>query len=68
MEKIILSQQCPALKEACWNVHVDVLPAREVFELYEIKWRYVDHDRMSEDEKLLIRHLTANYGHGVMCV
>jgi hypothetical protein len=66
VDKITLSQQCPALKEVCWNFHIDVLPDQDAFELYQSKWDYIDLGRMGEDEKTLVRRLAEKYGNGMV--
>ncbi|WP_343289868.1 hypothetical protein [Ferranicluibacter rubi] len=42
------------------------IDADEVFALYERNWRFVDRDRLSDKEALLIRELTDIFGHGRM--
>lgn len=57
MDCIILSKCCPALKEVCWNFHVDELSPEDLFELYEIKWKYINHEDMCAKERALIKDL-----------
>lgn len=46
----------------------DEITAEEAFSLYESNWRFVEQDRLDQDERELIDCLVATYGNGLMNV
>lgn len=59
----------PQLRELAWQLHgLDRLPAQDALALYERNWRYVDHARMTPEEKALVKALVTGYGKGVLLV
>jgi hypothetical protein len=65
----IVPAQFPELKTLVWNRDpARPIAAEEVFALYERNWRFVDAQNLTDDEKLLIKELTDEFGHGRMLV
>lgn len=61
--------QYPQLALIAWSRHPDdEITADEAFGLYESNWRFVDQDRLGQDERDLIEVLTKTYGNGLMNV
>lgn len=56
------------LATLCWNRRDRFIAAKEVFQIYERNWRFVDTRRMKRAERELIERLTARYGNGVLNV
>ena len=56
----------PEPKLLVWN-RDPLLPihAEEILEIYERNWRFVDFDRLSQQEAALIERLKRRYGRGV---
>lgn len=58
---------CPQLKLIAWNRRpTDMLDGEEALALHERNWRYIEQDELQADERRLIEHLVAKYGHGVL--
>ena len=61
--------QYPQLSLIAWSRQPgDEITAEEAFSLYESNWRFVEHDRLDQDERELIESLTETYGNGLMNV
>jgi hypothetical protein len=59
----------PQLHALCWNRPADtVVDGHDALALYERNWRFVDRDRLTEQEKQLIDQLVERYGKGVLNV
>lgn len=61
----IIPAKFPELNKLVWNRD----PRRpmaddEVFALYERNWRFVDRERLTEEETRLLMELGNKYGHG----
>lgn len=68
-DRMIVPADFPELKALAWNRDpAREIPAREAFALYERNWRFVDRDRLSEDETHLIEELAHAFGHGRLLV
>ncbi|NKL25201.1 hypothetical protein GFM07_41535 [Rhizobium leguminosarum bv. viciae] len=64
---MITPTEFPELATLVWNRDpARPIAADEVFALYERNWRFVDQDHLTEKERLLIRELVDEYGHGHM--
>lgn len=64
---MIVPAEFPQLQALLWNRDaVRPISAEEAFALYERNWRFVDQARLTEREKLLIRNLADEFGHGVL--
>ena len=63
----IIPAQFPELRNLVWNRDpARPIDADDVFALYERNWRFIDRERLSDEEALLIRELTETFGHGHM--
>ena len=60
--------QWPMLKDLAWNRHDSWLPAEEALRIYERNWRFVDVDKLDNEEAELIHRLQEHYGNGVLNV
>ena len=56
----------PGLKQITWDRAVRDAPPREVFELYERRWKHLP--PLDEREKALVETLAATYGNGLLNV
>lgn len=56
----------PVLKELAWNRSDRWIPAPDALGLYERNWRFVDAQRLGEDEAAFIERLKALHGSGVL--
>ncbi len=56
----------PQLHSLCWNRPGDtILNGEEALGLYERNWRFVEKDKLTDDEKALIDTLVEKFGNGV---
>lgn len=61
--------QYPQLRDLCWNRPADtVLDGEDALALYERNWRFIDADRLTQEEQALLDLLVARYGNGVLNV
>ncbi|MEO8411317.1 MAG: hypothetical protein ABI478_12175 [Propionivibrio sp.] len=59
----------PQLKLIAWNRGENALiEDEEALALYERNWRFVEQDRLGQQERELIDRLVKMYGHGVLNV
>lgn len=59
----------PQLRELCWNrPAATVLEGEDALALYERNWRFIDMDRLTQEEQDLLDMLVARYGNGVLNV
>lgn len=59
----------PQLSLIAWSRRPDdEITAEEAFGLYESNWRFVEQDRLDQEERELIECLIATYGNGLMNV
>jgi transcriptional regulator with XRE-family HTH domain len=59
----------PQLQRLAWQVPgVEELTPAEALSLYERNWRHLDPERMSPDERALVRALTQQWGGGRLLV
>lgn len=63
--EIINRRNFPELDNILWDVHNDTIDAKNAFEIYERRWQYVDAERLTEEERELIRVLTQKFGNGL---
>lgn len=56
----------PKLRELAWNRADRWIPAEEALALYERNWRFVEPERLSRDEAVLIERLRDRFGSGVL--
>lgn len=65
----IVPARFPELNKLAWNRDPwRPMPDDEVFALYERNWRFVDRERLTEEETQLLRTLGDKYGHGFRLV
>ncbi|WFP75266.1 hypothetical protein [Mesorhizobium sp. WSM4906] len=63
----IVPAEFPQLQALVWSRDsARPIPAEEAFALYERNWRFVDQKRLTAREKLLIRKLADEFGHGIV--
>lgn len=61
--------QYPQLRDLCWNRPGSThLTGPEALALYERNWRLIDPAGLTSEERALIDHLVAHYGHGILHV
>jgi len=65
---IVETRKFPNLKLLCWNRVTPFVTERDAFGLYERNWRFVDTNKMPNDERALIRRLAEKFGRGVLNV
>lgn len=58
----------PQMTLLAWNRVVRDIPEDVAFDLYEANWRFVEVDKLTEQEAALIERLTRQYGNGVLNV
>ena len=56
------------LSDLCWNRSVRTADESEVLQIYESGWRFVDRERLTQEELTLINRLLKEYGNGVLNV
>lgn len=61
-ETAIEIERWPALRELARNRADRWIPAEDAFGLYERNWRFVDRDRMTDDEAALVERLKRRFG------
>jgi hypothetical protein len=66
--KMIKLNDYPQLKLVAWNRHEEFIEEKEALELYEINWRFIEQENLSNREQDLINHLVKNHGNGVLHV
>lgn len=64
--ELIKLDNYPALKSLCWNQQSDCVSRRDALSIYERNWRFVEVDKLTADECLLIEELKTEYGNGVL--
>ena len=58
--------QYPQLRQLCWNRAADATVCGEVaLGLYENNWRFIEQDRLGDEEQALIDELITRFGNGV---
>ncbi|MEW6633640.1 MAG: hypothetical protein AB1440_22445 [Pseudomonadota bacterium] len=63
----IVPADFPQLQALAWNRDaMRPMSAEEAFALYERNWRFVDQKRLTAREKVLIRKLADEFGHGIL--
>lgn len=56
----------PQLRSLCWNRPDDaVVDGPEALGLYENNWRWIEADKMGDEERALLDDLVARFGNGV---
>ena len=59
----------PALRQLAWQTTDDTeITEVEALNIYERGWRHLDHDALTDREKLFIQHLADTYSHGALLV
>jgi hypothetical protein len=56
----------PQLEDLAWNRRDALIPARAAFQLYERNWRFVNVEKLGDDERELIDRLARTFGNGVI--
>jgi hypothetical protein len=65
--KPIYPKDYEQLKFLCWNIKDNIsLSPEEVLSIYERNWRWIEVDKLQQDEKELIQNLVHDYGRGVL--
>ncbi len=69
LDELVLDlDRWPRLRELAWNRRDRWIPADDALALYERNWRFVEGERLTEDEAALIDRLKVRYGSGVLNV
>lgn len=59
----------PGLRQLAWQVDARTeISETDALNLYEREWRHLDHERLTDREKLFIHHLADTYSHGELLV
>lgn len=58
-------RQYPELNNLLWDLHGIQVEPKVAFDMYEKRWRYVDHKQITPKEKALVQRLTNEFGNGV---
>lgn len=64
--KLIDREQYPELDLIMWDLAGRFVTPERALHLYETRWRFLDQQRLTPPEKVLIERLAQAYGHGVM--
>lgn len=56
----------PELDIILWDDHARFIPRQRAFYIYEIRFHFIEIDRLSDKEKQLIEDLSNEFGQGVM--
>jgi len=59
---VIDRKDYPELNLILWDTKQQVFTEKEAFNKYDRRWRYVDHGRLTKQERELINHLKKLYG------
>ncbi|AMD02376.1 hypothetical protein [Halomonas chromatireducens] len=69
METTLINRhRYPELDLILWDRAETFVEPDVAFRLYEERWRFVDQDRLEQEEQELILQLKKAYGHGHMLV
>jgi hypothetical protein len=52
----------PVLAALLWDQHLFRIAADEAYTIYEMRWQYVDPQRLADSEKRFIKALIAEHG------
>ncbi|MCA0001846.1 MULTISPECIES: hypothetical protein [unclassified Mesorhizobium] len=64
---MIVPAEFPELQALVWSRDATrPLPAEEAFAIYERNWRFVDQERLTTSERLLIQNLAEKFGQGIL--
>ena len=55
----------PALDSILWDVKSKIIEHEVAFQLYEKRWKYIDPDQLTAQEKVLIQELIDTIGKGL---
>ena len=55
----------PALDSILWDVQAEIIQPEVAFQLYEKRWKYIDPDQLTAQEKVLILELIDTIGKGL---
>ena len=64
MRRIHRNEQ-PALDSIWWDVEAKIIQPEVAFQLYEKRWKYIDPDQLTAQEKVLILELIDTIGKGL---
>lgn len=53
------------LDSILWDIHDRFIKPQTAFEMYEKRWRFVEQEKISRKEKLLIQQLVDDFGNGL---
>ena len=62
---LIARKSYPALDCILWDTKADQITAETAFHLYEKRWKFIQQDKLTREEKTLIERLTDIIGHGL---
>lgn len=65
---VIDRQLYPELNLILWDRADRFIPANEAFAAYEQRWRHVDQNNLSDNERTLIAELTRTIGKGLFLI
>ncbi|MBZ9982629.1 MULTISPECIES: hypothetical protein [unclassified Mesorhizobium] len=64
---MIVPAEFPELQALVWSRDATrPIPAEEAFAIYERNWRFVDQERLTTSERLLIQNLAEKFGQGIL--
>lgn len=62
---MINRQHYPQLDLLLWDSQANEIAEPDAFVIYEKRWRYVEQADLTEQERQLIKRLTALFGNGI---
>ena len=62
---LIARKSYPALDCILWDTKADKVTEETAFHLYEKRWKFIQQDKLTREEKTLIERLTNIIGHGL---
>ena len=62
---LITRKSYPALDCILWDTKADKVTAETAFHLYEKRWKFIEEDKLTIEEKTLIEKLIDLVGHGL---
>ncbi|MBZ9957624.1 hypothetical protein FJ942_03205 [Mesorhizobium sp. B2-4-2] len=64
---MIVPAEFPELQALVWSRDATrPIPPEEAFAIYERNWRFVDQERLTTSERLLIQNLAEKFGQGIL--
>lgn len=62
---VIARGNYPELNKILWDIKAEKIQAKDAFEVYERRWVYVEQNKLTKPERLLIERLAELFGNGI---